>query len=98
VYAELRGFRGRTEGYLDHLLADTYIHVDWDLDEEVWRVAGTANQAFSERRRRQNLGGPRRILADFLIGAHALVNGYTLLTLDQRHYRAAFPKLKLQKI
>jgi predicted nucleic acid-binding protein len=94
----LRGFRGRTEGYLDHLLADTYIHVDWDLDEEVWRVAGTANQAFSERRRRQNLGGPRRILADFLIGAHALVNGYTLLTLDQRHYRAAFPKLKLQKI
>lgn len=97
VYAELRGFRGRTEGYLDRFLADTYIRVDWDMGEAVWRLAGDANQAFSARRRRQNLQAPRRILADFLIGAHALVNQYTLLTLDQHHYRAAFPKLKLQR-
>ena len=36
---------------------------------------------------------PRRILADFLIGAHALRNGFPLLTLDDRIYRAAFPGL-----
>jgi predicted nucleic acid-binding protein len=36
---------------------------------------------------------PRRILADFLIGAHALVKGYTLLTLDEGMYRAAYPRL-----
>lgn len=35
----------------------------------------------------------RRILADFLIGAHALVKGYTLLTLDEGMYRAAYPRL-----
>lgn len=38
---------------------------------------------------------PRRILADFLIGAHALTNGYALLTLDKSGFRSAFPALKL---
>ena|SRR5208282_2684397 len=31
--------------------------------------------------------------ADFVIGAHALVQGYTLLTLDEGMYRAAYPRL-----
>lgn len=30
---------------------------------------------------------------DFVIGAHAFVEGYTLLTLDEGMYRAAFPRL-----
>jgi predicted nucleic acid-binding protein len=38
---------------------------------------------------------PRRILTDFLIGAHALVRGFTLLTFDQRLYAAAFPELNI---
>jgi predicted nucleic acid-binding protein len=37
----------------------------------------------------------RRILADFLIGAYAAVHRYRLLTLDQRLYRAAFPKREI---
>lgn len=41
---------------------------------------------------------PRRILADFLIGAHALHSGYRLLTLDDRFYRTAFPRLSLLTI
>ena len=41
---------------------------------------------------------PRRILADFLIGAHALQNGYGLLTLDERFFHAAFPHLSLMKV
>lgn len=41
--------------------------------------------------------GPRRILADFLIGAHALQRGAALLTLDDRVYRAAFPNVRLVK-
>ena len=43
---------------------------------------------------RQALGA-RRILADFLIGAHALHNGFSLLTLDDRLYRAAFRRLAI---
>jgi predicted nucleic acid-binding protein len=38
---------------------------------------------------------PRRILADFLIGAHAVVSGYKLLTLDAGIYQTSFPKLKI---
>lgn len=51
---------------------------------------------YAERRRAQPPDpGPRRILADFLIGAHALQIGSTLLTLDMRTYRAAFPALSV---
>jgi predicted nucleic acid-binding protein len=98
VYGELRASRNYSEPELDSFLADTGVRVDWVLDEPIWRVAGSAYRDFAERRRRSKFQGPRPILTDFLIGAHALVNGYTLLTLDQRHYKAAFPKLKLQKI
>jgi predicted nucleic acid-binding protein len=33
--------------------------------------------------------------ADFVIGAHALVKGYTLLTLDEGMYRTAYPRLRI---
>jgi predicted nucleic acid-binding protein len=42
--------------------------------------------------------GPRRILADFVIGAHALRRAYALLTLDDRLYRLAFPRLEIMSI
>jgi predicted nucleic acid-binding protein len=42
--------------------------------------------------------GERRILTDFLIGAHAFVNGYKLLTLDARVYEAAFPRLAIRSL
>jgi predicted nucleic acid-binding protein len=95
VYAELLALPGRADAFLDRFLADTEISVDWLLSEQVWRTAGKAHQAYVARRRVQRTPAPRRLLTDFLIGAHALTHGYSLLTLDQRHYRAAFPKLKL---
>jgi len=52
-----------------------------------------AGRAFVEYRRR---GGVRQApLPDFYIGAHALVEGHTLLTRDPAHYRTYFPKLRL---
>lgn len=95
VYAELLAERGRTEEFLDNFFFETRIEVEWDLDQSIWRSAGNAFAGYSTRRRKSRSGTPRRILADFLIGAHAGVKGYTLVTLDDRLYRAAFPKLRL---
>jgi len=52
-----------------------------------------AFQTHAVRRKRHGDSAPWRILADFMIGAHARQAGYQLLTLDTRLYRAAFPEL-----
>jgi predicted nucleic acid-binding protein len=95
VWSELRAFPSRDEALLEELLSLSEIEVDWELAESVWRLAGQAFQEFNVRRKRTHSDAPRRILTDFVIGAHAVVNGHSLLTLDQRHYRVAFPTLQL---
>jgi predicted nucleic acid-binding protein len=95
VHAELLAAPGRTEAFVDGFCEETGIAVEWELGERVWRAAGVAFQSYAARRRKQKDAEPRRILADFLIGAHALVNGYKLLTLDGRTYQASFPRLSI---
>jgi predicted nucleic acid-binding protein len=96
VFAELLAAPGRSETFVGSFFEETGIRVDWELPEQIWRSAGRAFQAYAERRRRQRSRGARRMLADFLIGAHALTNGCRLLTLDDRLYRTAFPKLSIE--
>ena len=96
VFAELIAAPGRSETFVGNFFEDTGIGVDWELTEQMWRLAGRAFQAYAERRRKQRDPGARRILADFVIGAHALANGYRLLTLDDRLYRTAFPTLAIE--
>jgi len=96
VFAELIAAPGRTETFVGSFFEDTGIAIDWELGEQVWRSAGRAFQAYAERRRKQRDVGTRRILADFLIGAHAVSNDCRLLTLDDRLYRAAFPTLAIE--
>jgi predicted nucleic acid-binding protein len=98
VFAELLAAPGRTETFLKRFLQETTIIVDWELGEEVWRIAARAFQAYAQRRRKQGDSGARRILADFVIGAHAQVHGFRFLTLDERVYRAAFPQLRIESI
>jgi predicted nucleic acid-binding protein len=79
VFAELIAAPGRTEAFVSSFFEETGIGVDWELPEQVWRLAGRAFQAYAKRRRKQRDAGVRRILADFVIGAHALSNGCRLL-------------------
>jgi predicted nucleic acid-binding protein len=98
VFAELIAAPGRTEDFVGAFFENTGIPIDWDLGEAVWRSAGNAFRGYAERRRKQRDFGARRILADFLIGAHAAEHNHQLLTLDVQLYRAAFPTLKIETI
>ena len=93
VFSELMALR-RTEAFLEQFLRDTGIALDWRIAEAVWREAGRAFGVYALRRRRHGDPGPRRILADFLIGAYAAHHGFELLTLDRGLYRA-IPGIKL---
>lgn len=58
-----------------------------------WAAGFLAARAFIAYRRR---GGSRPTpLPDFFIGAHAAIQGHTLLTRDRRRYKAYFPKLRV---
>jgi predicted nucleic acid-binding protein len=98
VFTELVAGPGRTEKFVNGFFEDTGITIDWHLSEAIWRSAGKAFRGYAERRRKHRDTGARRILADFLIGAHAAAHEYRLLTLDVRIYRAAFPTLKIETI
>lgn len=96
VYAELIAMPGLSEAELHAFVEETDLTVDWSLEPEVWRAAGRAYAAYASRRRKQKGDkGPRRILADFLIGAHADLIAGKLLTLDPKLYRANFTKLEV---
>jgi predicted nucleic acid-binding protein len=96
VFAELIAAPGRSETFVNSFFEETGIAVDWELPEQVWRLAGRAFQAYAERRRKQRDAGARRILADFIIGAHASANGFRLLTLDDGLYRSSFSTLAIE--
>ncbi len=96
VYAEIIAAPDRDPGLIETFLDRTGIEIDWALEPTVWRIAALAFRDYAHRRRAQTGDpGPRRILADFVIGAHALHAGASLMTLDRRLYRAAFPALNL---
>jgi predicted nucleic acid-binding protein len=88
VYAELSPLFATAE-LLDAAIAD--------LDVSLKRIPPLAlfmaGRAFEQYRRK---GGPRStLLADFFIGAHALVEGLPILTRDTRRYRTYFPDVEL---
>ena len=95
VFAELMGLPGRNPRQLQSLLEASGIQIEWNLGETVWQAAGVAYQDYVQRRKKSGGGLPRRMLTDLLIGAHASVRGYALLSMDQDIYRAAFPDLRL---
>jgi predicted nucleic acid-binding protein len=98
VFAELLAGPRRSESFVNGFFGDTGIAIDWDLSEAIWRLAGRAFRDYAKRRRKHRAPSPRRLLADFMVGAHAAINGYRLLTLDERLYRAAFPKLVIETV
>lgn len=78
-----------TRSRLDKFFSGT----PWQFEHIPEQAAALAGWAHREYRRR---GGSReRTLPDFLIGAHAAVRGYMVLTRDPSGFRTYFPSLPI---
>ena len=97
VYAELLASPMLEKREVHVFLQGHGIAVDRYLGLEVWEEAGLRFRRFSARRKRSGGDEPRRLLADFVIGAHALLHAERLLTFDVDRYRLDFPELRLVK-
>ena len=95
VFAELKAHPNSARDLLEEFVAKSNITIDFDIGEKIWRMAAEKFSAYAERRRQSGGTSPRRLLVDFLIGAHALIQADRLATLDQSHYVQAFPELRI---
>ena len=88
VYAEI-AFACEAIETVDDLLP-AHLYAYRPIPREAAFLAARAHADYRAR------GGSRQtVLADFLIGAHALVERVPLLSRDRRRYRQAFPGLEL---
>jgi len=95
VYAELLAYPKATEAFVHGFLADTGITIDFDLNQAAWLEAGRRFAKYANRRRQISGEHPRRLLVDFIIGSHTLLQADRLMTLDASRYRRDFPEIKL---
>ena len=96
VYVELRASPRATPSYVDGFLDETGTLVDWNFDKVIWQLAAERYERYGIRKRKQKMGEPKRLIADFIVGAHALLRADVLLTLDSGRYCRDFPELSLQ--
>jgi len=88
VYAEVSVGFERIEELDEALPADAFTRL-----ELPWEAGFLAGKAFLQYRHAK--GARTALLPDFYIGAHAAIEGMTLLTRDARRYRTYYPKLEL---
>jgi predicted nucleic acid-binding protein len=95
VYAELLAYPKASQKFVDEFLKTTEIQIDFDIGQAAWLEVGRRFGKYAERRRRANGTQAKRLLADFIVGAHALYAADRLITLDSSRYKADFPSLKV---
>jgi predicted nucleic acid-binding protein len=83
VYAGLLANPKMTEDNVNGFLRETGIVVQFSMAEGVWVEAGRRYRRYAERRRAWGGGEPKQLLADFIVGAHALMEADQLISLDR---------------
>lgn len=95
VFVELSAIPTGDAQRIERLLGEMNIAIDFDVPEDVWRLAATSFAAYAIRRRRSGGGSPKRLPADFVIASHALLQADRLMTRDATRYAQDFPTLRL---
>lgn len=95
VFVELSAIPTGDAQRVERLIEEMNVAVDFDLGEDVWRLAASSFSAYAVRRRRSGGGPPKRLPADFVIASHALLQADRLMTLDASRYGQDFPTLHL---
>ena len=98
VWAELAAGPGVGPERCSRLLRALDIQVDYEIPRKAWDLAGESFSAYAQRRRAAGAGTPRRLLADFLVAAHAVHRAQRLVTQDQAFFRSVFPQLTLTAV
>lgn len=95
VYAELMAHPRATEQSMQKFFSGTGIFIDFQMQDAVWTDCGRRYARYVARRRKSGGSEPKRFLADFLIGSHALLQADRLMTTDLGRYQKDFPELTL---
>jgi hypothetical protein len=95
VYAELLAHPQASESFVNDFLLDTGIAIDFELQRASWLEAARRFASYANRHRGSGGQNPKRLLVDFIVGAHALLSADRFLTLDPGRYRQDFPELRL---
>ena len=98
VWVELAALPFSTPERVQSFLRQSNIRVEFDLPRPIWEAAATAYAQYVGRRRQSAGGLPRRLVTDFVIGAHALLTAGRLITMDARFFGESFPGLELVTI
>lgn len=95
VYAELLAYPRANEDLIHRFAAETGTTIQLSFAEDGWSEAGHRYAKYVARRRKARTQTPKRLLADFLVGAHALIQADRLMPLDVSRYARDFPELSL---
>lgn len=95
VFAELLAHPRISVQFVQSFLREMTIDVDFDLGEDIWRLAAERYSAYAVRRRQSGGGLPKRLLMDFVVGSHAKLKADRLMTRDAKRYGQNFPDLRL---
>lgn len=95
VYAELLASPFLAKEQVHRFLSTRGIGLQHGMAMGVWEEAGLRFGRYAARRKRSGGGEPQRLLADFIVGAHALLHAERLLTFDRKRYEVDFPELAL---
>ena len=95
VFAELHAYPGATEAFIRRVSRGNRCYRRFSVRAAGLDRNGRRFAIYAARRRQSSKTGAKRLLADFLIGSHALVQADRLLTLDPHRYSQDFPEVRL---